>query len=305
MRTLLEIFEEFSPKQLSNGQIRMKCPFRDNHTDGSGKMSFFVNPDINAYHCFSCGEKGNLIKLLTTRFDVSYFDAVELVKLTPPERKEKRGYELDIIWDFTPPREFLSRGLTKETLQHFRVGTKDDAIVIPYYDDFTTYKELLGIQTRRYVHGNRVVQNSTGFSKVGYLYNLDYSFDYVVLVEGQSDVWRLYQHGFNATALMGSTMSEFQAEKLGKFNRVYLALDNDEAGRRCTEICNYMLSKRTDVRLVPYTTKDPCECISPVVWKRAFHASTDYLEYSLAMTMAWDGYTKMKKDALKGVDDPF
>ena len=50
---LLDIFSEFSPQLMSNGQIRMECPFRENHTDGSGKMSFFVSPDINAYHCFA------------------------------------------------------------------------------------------------------------------------------------------------------------------------------------------------------------------------------------------------------------
>ena len=68
-RSLLEIFAEFSPKVLSNGQIRMMCPFRDNHPDGSGQMSFFINPSINAYHCFSCGAKGNLIRLLTTQLE--------------------------------------------------------------------------------------------------------------------------------------------------------------------------------------------------------------------------------------------
>ena len=50
---LLSIFSEYSPQLLTIGQIRMECPFRENHSDGSGRMSFFVSPEINAYHCFA------------------------------------------------------------------------------------------------------------------------------------------------------------------------------------------------------------------------------------------------------------
>ena len=60
-RNLVDIFSAagLEPKQMSNGQIRMKCPFRDNHKDGSGQMSFFVTPDKNAYQIgrASCRER--------------------------------------------------------------------------------------------------------------------------------------------------------------------------------------------------------------------------------------------------------
>ena len=103
----MEIFKDYSPVQMSNGQIRMECPFRENHSDGSGRMSFFVSPDINAYHCFSCGSKGNLVRLLTTRFKVNYFEAVGLVRFTE-YRKEKVEFDLDVMWDFhKSPEEFM------------------------------------------------------------------------------------------------------------------------------------------------------------------------------------------------------
>ena len=187
-RSLLEIFAEFSPKVLSNGQIRMMCPFRDNHPDDSGQMSFFINPSINAYHCFSCGAKGNLIRLLTTQFGVNYFEAAGMVQLSDytPEKKE---FDLDVMWDTHKlPKEFLDRGYPKEILQHFKVGTTDDGeILIPYYRSFVKPTELLGYQ-RRWYKPERGVRNSKGFNKKEYLYNLDTSYNYVVLVEGQSDV---------------------------------------------------------------------------------------------------------------------
>lgn len=297
-KNLLDIFKEFNPQAMSNGQIRMECPFRDNHPADNGKMSFFATPNINAYHCFSCQAHGNLVSLLTSKFRVNYFEAVGMVRLTDytPERKE---FDLDLIWDFsTQPLEFTNRGYSKECLRHFRVGTtKSGSILIPYYKDFNKPTELLGYQERWY-EPDRRVKNSKGFNKKEYLYNLDFSKDYVVLVEGQSDVWRLYQHGYNACALMGADMSSWQVTQLAKFKKVYLALDNDNAGRRSTEICYHLLKNHTEVELVPYQTKDPGECKSKKDWELAIKNSTDYVVYSMEMTMGWDGYLDMRDDVL-------
>ena len=129
---------------------------------------------------------------------------------------------------------------------------------------------------------------------------MDYSYDYVILVEGQSDVWRLWQYGFNACALMGADISDWQVEALSKFKTVYLALDNDEAGRRGTEICNYFLKNHCKVMLVPYTSKDPGEC-KKNDWKEAFHASTDYVVYSMEMAIGWEDYLDMRDEVIKEI----
>lgn len=300
-RTLVDVLSDFYPRLMSNGQIRMECPFRDNHKDGSGRESFFLSPDINGYHCFSCGAHGNLVKLLTTKFGVNYFEAMTMVRLTEYTPK-KKDFELDIIWNFKePPYEFLCRGYTKECLKHFRVGTTDKgSIFIPYYRDFNKYEDLVGYQERWYTPIRRV-RNSKGFDKKSYLYNLDYSYDYVILVEGQSDVWRLYQFGYNACALMGSDISEWQVNALSKFKKVYLALDNDFAGRRGVEICNFLLKNYTDIRLIPYTTKDPGDCQDYSEWSRAFADSTDYVVYSMEMSIGWDDYVDMRDEIIEEV----
>ena len=299
-KNLLEVLSEYSPQLMSNGQIRCECPFRENHTDGSGRMSCFISPDINGWHCFSCGSHGNLVRLLTTRFGVNYFEAMSMVRLTE-YKPDKKEFDLDVMWDFNkPPKEFIHRGYTKECLKHFRVGTsEDESILIPYYKDFNSPDELLGYQKRWYSPDRRV-KNSKGFDKKSYLYNLDYSYDYVILVEGQSDVWRLWQYGFNACALMGADISDWQVEALSKFKTVYLALDNDEAGRRGTEICNYFLKNHCKVMLVPYTSKDPGEC-KKNDWKEAFHASTDYVVYSMEMAIGWEDYLDMRDEVIKEI----
>lgn len=298
-RSLTDILSDFSPQVMSNGQIRMECPFRENHTDGSGKMSFFLSPDINAYHCFSCNCHGNLVRLLTTKFKVNYFEAVGMVRLTDytPEKKE---FDLDLMWDMNkPPKEFIDRGYNASCLRHFRVGTTDSgSILIPYYSNFNSPGELLGYQERWYSGENRRVKNSKGFDKKNYLYNLDHSYDYTIVVEGQSDVWRLYQHGYNVCALMGSDISDWQIKELSKFKKVYLALDNDEAGRRGIEKCNYFLRNYTKVMLIPYDTKDPGECKRKSDWDDCFNSCTDYVVYSMEMAMGWDGYLDMRNDVI-------
>lgn len=301
-RTLMDIFKEFSPQLMTNGQIRMECPFRDKHPDGSGRMSFFVSPDKNAYHCFSCKSHGNLIRLLTTVFKVNYFEAASMVNFVE-YKKEAKEFDLDVMWDMNKiPHEFRKRGFSKETLKYFKVGTADNGdIIIPYYRNFSDYNSLVGYQRRIYGK-DRIVINSKGFQKNSYLYNLDTSFDYVIIVEGQSDVWRVYQHGYNACALMGSSISDWQVEKLSTFKKVYLALDNDEAGRRGTELCYAKLKNHTEVLLIPYTTKDPGECISKEDWTDAFDSSTDYVTYSLEMAMGWDDYLSMRDDVLSEME---
>ena len=260
--------------------------------------SFALEDNILTGNCFSCHSHGNLVRLLTTKFGVNYFEAMSMVRLTE-YKPEKKEFDLDVMWDMNrPPKEFLDRGYTKECLKHFRVGMTDkDSILIPYYRNFNSPIELIGYQERWYSPDRRV-KNSKGFEKKSYLYNLDHSFDYVILVEGQSDVWRVWQHGYNVCALMGSDMSNEQVKMLSKFKTVYLALDNDEAGRRGTEIAYYLLKNHCTVLLIPYETKDPGECKSKESWDDAFRGSTDYVVYSMEMSMGWDGYLDMRDEVI-------
>lgn len=295
---LMEIFKDYRPERLSNGQIRMECPFRENHKDGSGKMSFFVTPDKGFYHCFSCGKGGKLVVLLTTMFGLTLSEALEVSVLTDYVPKEEK-WELDRSWTITPPKEFTSRGFKKSTLEHFKFGyTSDGWIMIPFYDSFRRPNELVGYQ-RRKNEPDRVVINSKGFKKSTYLYNLDTTYDYVIVVEGYSDVMRLYQHGYNAVALLGSLISDWQIEQISKFKHVYLALDNDIPGREATEKIYYKLKDNVkDIKLIPYSTKDPGECISPKIWTEAFKSSTDYMSYSISMSLEWDEYIEMRDKIL-------
>lgn len=262
---LLDVFKKHTPKVQGNGQIKMECPFRENHTgkysvtSGDGSKSFFATPDINAYHCFSCGAKGRLTSLLTTKFEVPYFESVEMVNLVKYER-EKRSWELDFMWELTPPKEFTERGIPESSLKKFRVGyDKKKQIVIPLYLGY----DLKGIKFR-IEEGERSFWYSDSFIKAEYLYNynLERSLKagYTILVEGETDVWRVDSFNYDVTGLLGVSLSDFQINLIRKIPLIYLCLDTDASGIRAMHQLYQKLKLLTEVMFINLPVKDPGAC---------------------------------------------
>lgn len=300
MKSLSSIFSEYDPTELSNGQIRMMCPFRENHTKGDGLESFFVSPDIGAYHCFSCGAKGNLVKLLVNKFDVSYFDAIELGRLstlTEKPKTVKKEYEFEIPWNEVSPKLFLDRGFKEKTLRRFKVGTDIEGwSVIPFIKE----NKFVGIQRRTEIGGERVVINTEGFNKREFLYNFDNSPDDIFIVEGYSDAWRMWQYGDWAVATLGVSISSWQLEQLRKKKRITIATDNDLPGRKFLETLYYYLYKHTEVDILIYEEKDPGEILSRKTWE--FYTEeciVDYASYSLSRSMLDEDYLEWRDKIIK------
>jgi DNA primase len=120
------------------------CPFH-----GEKTPSFHVIPDMQIYHCFGCKASGDVFKFVQEREHMTFFEALlHLAKRariplpkeerTPEEEqayRDRRGlYDaLDLAARFfhnqlvtDPNRVGLSylvgRGLTEETIRHFRIG---------------------------------------------------------------------------------------------------------------------------------------------------------------------------------------
>jgi len=281
---LLVIFSAHTPKLMYNGQIRMECPFRENHdgveSTGDGSKSFFATPDRNTYHCFSCGAKGRLSILLNQRFDVPYFDALSLVSLTKDDAPKKvETFELDTKWDIVPPKYFLERGFKPSTLNHFRVGTmldekKHEIICIPFFDKH----ELKGIKYR-INYPDRFFWYSPGFRKGDYLYN-NGNYPYAIAVEGETDVWRLYEYGYNVVSTLTTSVTEMQLELLSKFPILYLAYDTDAPGVRAMKKIYDALHMHTEIRFINYPAKDPDKCRKRF-FDKAFKNYCNYAEFKM------------------------
>lgn len=150
-----------------------------------------------------------------------------------------------------PVKYYLNRGYSENTLDRFDVGICNDPkkqmngrIVVPVYDDNHQYMVgCVGRAQNETSNGFKWV-NSKNFNSGLYLYGYWLAKDKiretktVILVEGQGDVWRLYEAGIrNAVGMFGSSLSDGQArilETSGAFNVVVLA-DNDDAGEKAKQ----------------------------------------------------------------------
>jgi DNA primase len=74
----------------------------------------------------------------------------------------------------------------------------------------------------------------------------------LILVEGFFDTFKIHQAGHrNVAALMGSKLSDRQAELIGThFDQVTLMLDADEAGKAATVAAGTALSSMLGVQIV-------------------------------------------------------
>lgn len=274
----------------NNDELRGRCPI---HT-GEGERSFHVNLSKGVYNCFSCRAHGNCLDLVAAlekcsireagvkmkewfgvgvgesspTKSVSHSSKAALAVTQPKPKSESRkvnegvinpvlGFELRI--DSLHPYG-LSRGLSKETLEHFGAGfclskgMFSGRFVVPLHNE---KGQLVGYAGRsiddsepRYLFPS----NDKGFFKSHLLFNLHRaikqagSCEPVVVVEGFFDSMCLHQAGVPAVGLFGSSLSVQQEALLVEhFNKVILLFDGDEAGRSASWNCFARLTGRIEV----------------------------------------------------------
>ncbi|MGE0453074.1 MAG: DNA primase [Vicinamibacteria bacterium] len=145
---IVRFISEFVPLKKAGASWKGLCPFHNEKTP-----SFNVRAEPPVFHCFGCGEGGDVFKFLMLKERVSFPEAVEQVARrfgisvpetrgfdAGPERKEKEEllgvleaaaqHFARNLW--TAPgaraREYLQgRGFAKETLERIRAGAAPDS----------------------------------------------------------------------------------------------------------------------------------------------------------------------------------
>ena len=106
---------------------------------------------------------------------------------------------------------------------------------------------------------------SSGLKKTDYLYNYDNAIKVsqnthaLFLVEGQGDVWKLYEAGIkNAVGLFGKDLSESQKGLLiqSGVSDIVILTDNDQAGREGRMKIQRELSRMFNLIYPPMLKKD-------------------------------------------------
>lgn len=262
-------------------QLRGRCPV---HGPG-GEDAFHASLRKNAFRCFYCQTRGNVLDLvaalerctvreaalrLAERFGVHAggdraAPAVELV----PEKEAGENRPLKFqLRGIDPCHPYLvQRGMDALTAAHFGVGfyagpgLLSGRVVIPIHNQQGSLVAYCGrsIDSRlpRY-------QMPAGFRKSLVLFNLHRAVasgrQTVVLVEGFFDCFRVHQAGFPCVmALMGASLSPAQQSLLlERFGRIVVLLDGDAAGRHATErIAARLAGKCTLIKAVVPAGEQP------------------------------------------------
>jgi DNA primase len=265
-------------------EITARCPAHEQRTGRREQRPrhWSINRLTGAHHCFSCGYKGSLVRLVMDMTSLGLWDAQGLIHQfgvdttgnTQPVLDLDRlanaltaveGLDDDYGAFVDPPRRALRhRGIDPEVCRHFGVrwDPEEPCWILPIRSAKGT---LWGWQRKRIkdIPLNHPAGVRTGLT----LFGLDLlpNGHQVVLVESPLDVLVVHQRGHRALASFGAGVTEAQLRLIReRTDSVILALDNDVAGRQATEGMLFDLPVRfPDLRVINYRhcpdAKDPGE----------------------------------------------
>ena len=145
--TMSEVVQSYIPIVTRSGRNWAKCPFHGNGNERT--PSFAINDKDGFYHCFGCGESGDMFTFVEKMDHVSFSEAVEiLARKAGVELERVAGTsehrdkdELEALFDLNQriassfryfltnseegqkARDYLaSRGVTKEMSERFQLG---------------------------------------------------------------------------------------------------------------------------------------------------------------------------------------
>lgn len=287
---------------ISGKELRAKCPL---HSDNTPSFSMNINNGVWICHR-GCG-RGDFTKLVEAVLSCSSGEAYQWVEsnghassveqlsrafaiamgtttgtqeIAPTGNHWLEHY--DSIDNKIMPMWFLNRGFTWDTINSWgiRYDPVYESIIVPvYWGD-----ELVGTVTRNTKEYLPKYQNSPNFPRAEVLFGkINPNTKRIYLVEGLLDCIWAEQCGYTALSLLGSSISNKQIEVLRKyrFGQITLALDNDEAGRKGTELviqrltqAGWLLPQISIVRW-PEGIKDANDC-SPELLKQVFESTEVY-----------------------------
>jgi DNA primase len=264
----------------------------------TGAPNLEINTRTGLWHCWVCGERGNLPRLVMLTQGATYKDAVDIISeygsvLDVVSMRNRSLAQLDAI--LNPPRHhFKTVDITRyrkgkswwwyngipfgrfsrKTVERFYLGYDgvSKRAVIPVRAE----GKWVGIIRRAVNQAQRPrYLYSKDFDRRHVLYGLSHvasRYDNAVVVEGAKDALRAYEYGLgNFVATLGTGLTREQLALLAdRFDEVTVFCDNDAPGHIAQfKMCQDLAERIPRVFVVQWRThrKDPNELTEPVMRK--------------------------------------
>jgi len=273
---------------LTNGKLKdvkegsdnivVTCPHHADGKENKAALNIYIGSDEKIEYgyarCFVCDFQGSFVKFVAECFDrseqyakdwlIKHFGVLaykqvslgEDIKL--PGQKEKPKYldekVLDQYQSWCP--YLAKRRLSREMCENFKVkyDPKYKQVIFPVYD---TKGHLVMLPKRS--TESKIFYLDSGIEKPVYGLNIivKNNAKACMVVEGPIDMLSCWTNRVPAIATLGSPSDE-QIEQINKscINILYLAFDNDEAGRKFRDYVKARLSPR----ILPIEVSWPVGC---------------------------------------------
>lgn len=233
---------------IMDNDIMVTCPF---HKGGmENKPSLGVSKDSGVYHCFTCGEKGTIVDLVSYTLDISPQQAIRKLSGEFVYNTEKRVLDIELVpkrqTNFNKKVETLKNN--KQAIAYLQSRNIPDLSslypigynpihksIVFYVQDLNgriVYAKERGIYSKRFY-------NTADVRKADYLYGAYQIAKYwdghspVWICESEIDALTCWGRGCYAVAIGGSHISNNQLKILKQLGIKTLinGLDRDDAGR--------------------------------------------------------------------------
>lgn len=168
---IVDFIRSYLSLQPAGKNFKALCPFHQEKTP-----SFIVSPERQIWHCFGCGNGGDVIKFLMLYENLEFPEAlqalaekagVEIRKISPQQQREfgvlydinekAKTFFVNELKKNSPAGDYLkSRGLEQKTIEEFEIG------FAPGGETLTLYLLKLGYDINDIIRAGLTVKNVRG-----------------------------------------------------------------------------------------------------------------------------------------------